>query len=412
MEVAIGFGLLCINIIRFRCIVMINPEPQRLTSVSRQASIVAGREISTIRVLGIATQGRDTSDEARLRTMLREFDTEIMLFHRLTKTRMLLDIVRKIKSRNYEIVALEGTGVAGGLAVIIGRVTAGVPYVVSTGDAVGPFLRRVRPWSFLFAGAYERALCRLSAGVIGWTPYLVGRALTLGARRAITVPGWAPYPRTREHLETARVEIRSKLRIPTDAIVFGIVGSLVWNNRVAYAYGLELVRAIKEVPRDNIVALIVGDGTAMVRLKELAGSRLGKSVIMPGKVPQSAVPDYLAAIDVASLPQSVDGVGSFRYTTKLSEYVSASLPIVTGQTPLAYDFNDDWLWRLPGDAPWSSQYIGALAELMEFVTPEEIAEKRSRVAGLNHIFNEGEQVARVTSFISELCTVSGARRIG
>ena len=147
-------------------------------------------------------------------------------------------------------------------------------------------------------------------------------------------------------------------------------------------------------------------------LRELAGDRLGKSVFMPGKVPQSAVPDYLTAMDVASLPQSVDGVGSFRYTTKLSEYVSAGLPIVTGQTPLAYDFTDDWLWRLPGDAPWSLQYIGALAELMEVVTREEIAEKRTRVGRLNHIFNEREQVTRVTSFISELCAVSGSRNVG
>src|SRR5208282_2031767 len=328
---------------------------------------------------------------------------------RHAKTRMLLEIVRKIRSRKYEIVVLEGSGIAGGLAVIVGRVTAGVPYLVSTGDAVAPFLRRLWPWSTPFAGVYERALCRLSAGVIGWTPYLVGRALTFGARRAMTVPGWAPFPCTRGHLDAARWEIRSRLRIPADAIVFGIAGSLIWNERVKYSYGIELVRAIGQVHRDDIVALIVGDGTAMVRLRELAGDRLGKSVFMPGKVPQSAVPDYLAAMDIASLPQSVDGVGSFRYTTKLSEYVSVGLPIVTGQTPLAYDFIDDWLWRLPGDAPWSLQYIGALAELMEFVTREEIAEKRSRVGRLSHLFDQNEQVNRVTSFIRELCADSGSR---
>ena len=49
------------------------------------------------------------------------------------------------------------------------------------------------------------------------------------------------------------------------------------------------------------------------------------------------MPNHLAAFDLASLPQSVDGVGSFRYTTKLSEYLAAGLPIVTGQIPAAYD---------------------------------------------------------------------------
>jgi hypothetical protein len=355
-----------------------------------------------IRVLGIATQGAGSTDEARLRTMIAEFDAEIMPFDRASKLGMLRAIARKIRSREYDLVVLEGTGIAGGLAVIAGRVTAGVPYIVSTGDAVAPFLRRLSVWSIPFAGVYERALCRLSAGVVGWTPYLVGRALTLGARRAITVPGWAPFPRTREHLETARREIRAKLQIPADAIVFGIAGSLFWNDRVRYSYGLELVQAIKNVHRDDVVALIVGDGTGAQRLRELAADRIGKSVFMPGIVPQAAVPDYLAAMDIGSLPQSVDGVGSFRYTTKLSEYVSVGLPIVTGQTPLAYEFSDDWLWRLAGDSPWSAQYTGALTELMESVSREEIAGKRNCVGRLGYLFDQQEQVARVTSFIGEL----------
>jgi Glycosyl transferases group 1 len=367
------------------------------------ASIAALRDPSTLRVLGVATMGAGTSDEQRLRTMLREFDLEIIPFDRRDRIRMLFEIVRKIRSRKYEIVALEGSGLAGGIAVIVGRLTAGVPYVLGTGDAVAPFLRRRWPWSILFAGAYERALCRLSAGVIGWTPYLVGRALTFGARRAMSAPGWAPFPRVPDHLEKTRREIRSKLHIPADAIVFGIVGALNWNDHVKYCYGLELVRAIAQVRRENLVVLIVGDGTGMARLRELAGVRLGASVLTTGNVPQSAVPDYLSVIDVASLPQSVDGVGSFRYTTKLSEYVSVDLPIVTGQTPLAYDSSDDWLWRLPGDAPWSTRYIAALTELMESVTREEIAEKRSHVGRLRPLFDRDDQVARVTSFISEVC---------
>ena len=378
-------------------------DPETLRPARAGEVTAANRNI---RVLGIATQGAGSTDEARLRAMLREFNAEIMPFDRGSRTGMVREIVRKIRSRQYDVVALEGTGIAGGLAVILGRVTAGVPYIVSTGDAVAPFLRRVWPWSAPFAGAYERSLFRLSAGVIGWTPYLVGRALTLGARRAITVPGWAPFLRTREQLEVARREIRSNLRIPADTIVFGIVGSLTWTNRVQYSYGLELVRAIAQVRREDVVALIVGEGSAVVRLRELAGDRIGKSVFMAGRVPQSAVPDYLAAMDVGSLPQSVDGVGNFRYTTKLSEYVSVGLPVVTGQTPLAYEFADDWLWRLPGDAPWSSQYVRALAQLMETVTRDEIAEKRSCVGQLNYLFDQKQQVSRVTSFISELCANS------
>ena len=127
-----------------------------------RASLAARRDLSTIRVLAIATQGAGSTDEARLRTMLSGFDAEIVPFNRAARLGMLRDLVRKIRTQNYEIVALEGTGIAGGLAAILGRLTAGVPYVVSTGDAVAPFLRRVSPLNAPFADLYERALYRLS----------------------------------------------------------------------------------------------------------------------------------------------------------------------------------------------------------------------------------------------------------
>ena len=44
------------------------------------------------------------------------------------------------------------------------------------------------------AQAYERLLMRLSAGCIAWSPYLAGRALTLGAPRAMTAASWADAP--------------------------------------------------------------------------------------------------------------------------------------------------------------------------------------------------------------------------
>lgn len=87
-------------------------------------------------------------------------------------------------------------------------------------------------------------------------------------------------------------------------------------------------------------------------------------------MPRKDVPDYLAAMDVASLPQNVDGVGSFRYTTKLSEYLAAGLPVITGQIPLAYDVGGGWLWRLPGAALWDERYVSALADVMRRLTAD------------------------------------------
>ncbi len=290
---------------------------------------------------------------------------------------------------------MEGTGVAGGLAVIAARAIAGVPYVVSSGDAVGPFVglshRRLAP----FAGLYERLLCRRSAGFIGWSPYLVGRALTFGAPRAMTAANWAPAAAPEE-----RAARREALGIPAEAIVFGLVGSLPWNEASGYCYGLELVRAALATDRKDLRVLVVGDGSGLARLRELAAG--DERIILPGRVPKEEVAGVLAALDVASLPQSVDGVGSFRYTTKISEYLGAGLPVVTGQIPLAYDLDDGWIWRLAGDAPWDPRYLAALAELMRTVTPAEVAARRAAVPRDLAIFDRGRQQRAVSAFVADL----------
>jgi hypothetical protein len=111
--------------------------------------------------------------------------------------------------------------------------------------------------------------------------------------------------------------------------------------------------------------------------------------------------DHMATFDVASLPQSVDGVGSFRYTTKLSEYLAAGLPVVTGRIPMAYDLDDGWLWRLAGRTPWDDEYIEQLAKLMARADHDEIAAKRQSIPAHLPEFDRDRQIQRVTDFIRE-----------
>jgi hypothetical protein len=119
-------------------------------------------------------------------------------------------------------------------------------------------------------------------------------------------------------------------------------------------------------------------------------------------VPREDVPAYLAAFDVASLPQSVDGVGSFRYTTKVSEYLAAEVPVVTGQIPLAYDLDDGWLWRLPGDSPWDPRYVEALRELMRGVTRADIQARREALPNGSGPFDRSRQQRQVAAFVGDL----------
>ena len=293
---------------------------------------------------------------------------------------------------------MEGTGIAGGLAVLAADALLGVPFAVSTGDAVAPFVGARRPLLRPLAAAYERVLFRRAAGVIGWTPYLAGRAVGLGARRAMTAAGWSSASAT----DADGRATREALGIPQDALVFGLVGSLDWTPRAAYCYGLELVRAASRVERDDVRVLVVGDGSGRPHLERAAGDRMGRTVLLPGAVPRDRVAAHLAAMDVGSLPQSVDALGGLRYTTKLSEYLAARLPVVTGQVPLAYDLDDGWLWRLPGDAPWDDVYIAALAELMRTTQVDDVRRRRDLVPRHMAAFDRARQQRQVVAFVQDL----------
>ncbi len=345
-----------------------------------------------------ATQGSGSRDEHRLRSLLRDLQPVLLPFDRSSKVRSSLRLIRELRRARPALVVMEGTGIAGGAAALAARLLFGIPYVVSSGDAIGPYVISSRPWLGRIATLYERLLCRFCAGFIGWTPYLVGRALTFGAPRAMTAASWATGSTPGED----RAAIRHALGIPAEAIVFGIAGSLGFNERVGYCYGSELVRALAGVDRADVHVLVVGGGDGRARLEALAGELLGNRVVLTGPVAPHEVRSYLDAMDIASLPQSVDGVGSFRYTAKLSEYLAAGLPVVTGQIPMAYDLDEGWLWRLPGEAPWGDRYIAALARLMNAISRDELTRRASLVPVAGALFDQKRQRRQVAQFVIDL----------
>lgn len=331
--------------------------------------------------------------------LLEPLGGEEFAFDRSRKLRSALRLLRTVIVRRPRLIVMEGTGTAGGLVLLAMRALLRTPYVVSSGDAVGPFLALHSRALGALGAIYERLLYGCCAGFVGWTPYLAGRALTFGAPRAMTAAGW---PRS-SPMAGSRERIRAQLGIPSEAIVVGLAGSLHFNKRTGYVYGAELVQAVRRTKRPDLVACIVGDGDGVARLRELAGEELGRRVLLAGAVEPEQVPDYLCAFDAGSLSQSVDRVGSFRYTTKLSEYLATGLPVIAGQVPLAYDLDEGYLWRLPGQAPWSETFIDALSDLLESLDRAEIETRRAaaRAAG-SGLFDRSSQQRRMASFIGDI----------
>jgi hypothetical protein len=350
------------------------------------------------RVVCFATKGAGSSDEHRIIELLGDVEPEVYPFDRGSKIANVPRILRLAMRRRPDLLVMEGTGLAGGVALLLARVLCGVPFVVSSGDAVGPFLGARRAALALPGWLYEALLYRLGAGFIGWTPYLAGRAFTMGCPRVMTAAHFAADPEIR----MSRAEVRRRLGIPEGTMVAGIVGSLMWNDRYGYCYGWELVTAMRRVRRSDVAVVVVGSGDGVERLRALAGDDLGRRIFVPGPVEPELAVSYLAAMDIGSLPQSVDQAGGFRYTTKLPEYVAARLPVVTGQIPAAYDLMADWSWRLPGDAPWDERYLDALAILLEDVRPLDVAQRRSAIPGELSLFSAPEQRRRAGAFVRDV----------
>lgn len=359
------------------------------------------------RILCINTGGKGDLHGLRMRRLTEGLDAKCVYLDfdrsvsRLENARTLWNVMRE---RRWDLVYQESTGIAGGLCLILAARAWGQRYVVSTGDPIGGFFRTVK--GPLYGAAfefYERLLYRHSAGFIGWTPYLSGMAMKMGAPSAVTVEGavdtdlFAPYD------PDQRRAAKTSYGLNPDHLVCGMVGSLTWTPRQRYCYGLELVEMLPYLHREDVSVLIVGDGDGRKRLERRIPKQLRPRVVFTGRVPEAEVAHALNAMDVGFITQTLDGLGRYRLTTKLPEYLASGLPVAMSPIPGFYDYAHRAGWALPAHHPASDAFHRQCARWIDALTWEAVASRRARAPALaNKFFDYNVVRPKFTAFVTSL----------
>ena len=282
-----------------------------------------------------------------------------------------------LRSGPWDLVYQESTGLAGGLPLILAARAYGQPYIVSSGDPIGGYFHVVNgPLHGAALGLYEKWLYRSSAGFVGWTPYLTGAALTLGAPRAVTVEGAVDRTLFRPYSPEKRSTLKADYGLDPDHVVCGIVGSLKWTPRQSYCYGLELIEMLPYLNRPDVSVLIVGDGDGRVELERRVPPEWRDRVVFTGRVAEHEVVDALNAMDIGFITQTLDALGSYRLTTKLPEYLATGLPVAMSPIPGYYDYVGSAGWSLPPHHPAHPSFHRACAAWLDSLSREDIDSRR------------------------------------
>jgi glycosyltransferase involved in cell wall biosynthesis len=358
-----------------------------------------------LQILCIVTGGNN--DGNRARRLLSSLPAEVT-YYDVDQSRPRRESFREIRdqlrARTWDLVFQEGTGIVGGLNLILAAATRGQKYVLSSGDPIAGFFRTTKgPLYGAVFSLYERLLYRFCTAFVGWTPYLAGLSLQLGAPRSVTIEGaidpsdFFPYDVDRQQ------GLRADYGIPSDHLVCGMVGSLHWSPRQQYCYGLELVEMLRHLKRDDVTILIVGDGDGRARLEKRVPPALQSRVVFTGRVPPSTVVDTMNVMDIGFITQTVDGLGSYRLTTKLPEYLACGVPVAMSPIPGFFDYAFEAGWALPDAHPATAAFHRDCAAWIDALTHAEIQEKARRARPIaERRFQYDLVVERFRTFMADL----------
>ena len=210
---------------------------------------------------------------------------------------------------------------AGVLAAGVVKATTGSRVVIDTGDAIvdlGRVLGR-GPVGIALTQALEEFGIRVADRVVVRGSHHRDLFARRGVRAVFVPDGVDPGAFARPPDPT----VRRKLGLD-GFITVGLVGSTVWVPAVGRCYGSELLDLLRLMKDEPVAGVLVGDGSGLPVLRQKCREYgIEDRVRFVGRVPYSALPDYLGAMDVCLSTQSDDVIGRVRTTGKLPLYMAA-----------------------------------------------------------------------------------------
>lgn len=149
---------------------------------------------------------------------------------------------------------------------------------------------------------------------------------------------WAGYEEAIRWQVTGDIPLRKKLNIPSEDFVVAYTGNVHASN---YIEVFSLYLAVGILNRIGVRTRLIRTGTDFVTLYDKNLSILDQYCISLGRVTRSELPDILATADVLVQPGKDDFFNSYRFPSKLPEYLASGKPVLLPATNIGNFLKDN-----------------------------------------------------------------------
>ena len=293
--------------------------------------------------------------EARLRARY-----QIVTAYRTAgRLRSIASFLRFLRRERPAVMYVFDASYSGVIAACLYKILAGGRIVLDTGDAIFELARSAGlrgPVGLALTWVLERMAFRFADHVVVRGTYHQTLLEPMGIPTTVIQDGIDPQSFSLPD----PAPLRARLRLEGYLSV-GVLGSLVWSERLQMGYGWDLIEALRLLKGERIRGVLIGSGTGQAILRRRAEEYgLGDQITFIDRVPFDDVPAYLAAVDVWLSTQTNDIPGKVRTTGKLPLYMAA------GRYILASDVGEAALvlppeMRVRYDGVVDADYPGRLA---------------------------------------------------